>query len=382
MIDPKQHLTPVREVYIVKDEPQMYMAVRADDDFALQLAGADVVHEDDAAQFAALQNEFSISTIEEVAALARRDQSGTSFLADAGLPTGVGQRVLNEFAQTPRGAAELRDWERYDRFVYRSGCELDLNSPPTFTAAQTLGGAAATFAAPPAAAHAEVSLIGKRMPPVRDQGNRGTCVAFTTMACLEYYNNVRGEKTGLDLSEQYMYWNMVTQTGQRNLQSAYPLLSGGSCLEGTWPYFANELEDNDTQGPPPPFAAKEAPAYGCVRSRQLPPRDVDPIKNALAKDRLVGIGIPVYDSWFESAVVRKYGNITVPLPGEVAQTIGHAVTLVGYADDLEFAGGGYFIVRNSWGLNWATAGALGPGYGTIPYRYIQNFNWDAWCIES
>jgi C1A family cysteine protease len=83
-----------------------------------------------------------------------------------------------------------------------------------------------------------------------------------------------------------------------------------------------------------------------------------------------------------SPVVRKYGNITVPLPGEVPDKIGHAVALVGYEDSPEFAGGGYFIVRNSWGYNWATEGVFGPGYGTIPYRYIERFNWDAWCVVS
>jgi C1A family cysteine protease len=126
----------------------------------------------------------------------------------------------------------------------------------------------------------------------------------------------------------------------------------------------------------------EASAYKCVRVHQVPSRDIDAIKNELSNERVVGIGIPVYKSWMNSGVVRKYGNITVPLPGEVPETIGHAVALVGFSDDPQFAGGGYFIVRNSWGMNWATASALGVGYGTIPYRYISNYNWDAWSIVA
>ncbi len=106
------------------------------------------------------------------------------------------------------------------------------------------------------------------------------------------------------------------------------------------------------------------------------------LQTALQRGCIVGIGIPVYNSWMNSPVVRVYGNITAPLPGEVPQSTGHAVALVGYADDPEFADGGYFIVRNSWGNAWTSQGVFGPGYGTIPYRYITGFNSDAWCIVA
>ncbi|MCB1034894.1 MAG: hypothetical protein KDD47_13790 [Acidobacteria bacterium] len=113
---------------------------------------------------------------------------------------------------------------------------------------------------------------------------------------------------------------------------------------------------------------------------QLPPRSVAALQQALRQGRLVGVGIPVYNSWFKSPIVRKYGNITVPFPGEIPQLVGHAINLVGYEDDQDYAGGGYFIVRNSWNGYWATASVFGAGYGTIPYKYVQDLNWDAWCI--
>jgi C1A family cysteine protease len=116
--------------------------------------------------------------------------------------------------------------------------------------------------------------------------------------------------------------------------------------------------------------------------RQIPARDVGQIREAIGLQRPVAIGIPVYASWFESPVVRKYGNLTVPLPGEAPEPIGHAVALVGFADDEDFAGGGYFVVRNSWGGTWGTESGFGAGYGTIPYRYVEGYNWDAWCVSS
>jgi hypothetical protein len=45
-------------------------------------------------------------------------------------------------------------------------------------------------------------------------------------------------------------------------------------------------------------------------------------------------------------------------------------------DELE-PGGGYFIVRNSWGEGWARESPFGSGYGYISYGYIQRFNADA-----
>lgn len=47
---------------------------------------------------------------------------------------------------------------------------------------------------------------------------------------------------------------------------------------------------------------------------------------------------------------------------------GHAMLLVGYEDDESVPGGGYFIVRNSWGENWGNG-----GYAKMPYAYAELF---------
>ncbi len=47
---------------------------------------------------------------------------------------------------------------------------------------------------------------------------------------------------------------------------------------------------------------------------------------------------------------------------------GHEMLLVGYKDEDGWAGGGYFLVRNSWGEGWGT-----EGYCKIPYAYIECF---------
>ena len=43
---------------------------------------------------------------------------------------------------------------------------------------------------------------------------------------------------------------------------------------------------------------------------------------------------------------------------------------MGYQNDAEAPGGGYFLVRNSW-QPWAWEGTWAPGYGYIPYAYVS-----------
>jgi hypothetical protein len=357
-----------------------------------ELASAGAVHETDEQALRVLQSDYSISTIEEIVALADvAERKRKRILKDLPISPQTVQGLVRAYTKSDLGKLEIADWKRYERFKYQLGCEIDLESPPPDEPPGiTLGAGGAGL--PPGgegAAHVvmseprSINLIDLHMAPIRDQANRGTCVAFTSVACLEYHHHRYSGLSDLNLSEQHAYWRMVTQTGMHNLQAMLPILRDeGVCTERTWPYFGNQIPGDDAQGPPPPLAASESPAFSCQEVLQLPPRSVPDLRRALASGRLVGIGIPVYSSWYDSKVVRKHGNITVPLPGEVPQKIGHAVTLVGYEDNLEYAGGGFFIVRNSWGRNWSTAGYLGPGYGTIPYRYIEGFNWDAWYIAN
>lgn len=54
--------------------------------------------------------------------------------------------------------------------------------------------------------------------------------------------------------------------------------------------------------------------------------------------------------------------------GNITSDGNHAVLLVGYRDQVGAPGGGYFIVRNSWGTDWGY-----QGYALISYDYIQKY---------
>ena len=397
MLNPKQNLTSFTRVYQAKSallQPALGAGVAelAFGGVAAEFARQNTVHETDAAALSTLPQTHSINTIEELVALARLDATQkTNFIKDLGLPSDLSTRIIDQLRKVR--PETLADIERFEKLEYELGCDLDFSSPPpTVDPFQPAVVAGIEFGAPPPPPAGQppespptvVNLIDGNMPPIRDQAERGTCAGFASIVCLEYRLNRFGNHTGLDLSEQFQYWNMVTRTGHRNLVSAYPLLaSAGSCREITWPYYGKVIAGNDSHAPPPLSAAAEAMAYRCNQVRQIiPPRDISAIQANLQRGRVVGIGIPVYKSWYSSGTVRQYGNITLPIAGEGRDKSGHAIALVGYADDPDYAGGGYFIVRNSWGSNWATRGVFGPGYGTIPYRYISQHNWDAWCIVS
>lgn len=240
-------------------------------------------------------------------------------------------------------------------------------------------------AAPPGALPASANLIGQ-MPAVRDQGDRGTCVAHASLAAVEQLRTSSGQFQ--EMSEQFLYWNCKQNDGFPNgygtwIGVAMPLLQrDGCCLEAMWPYNGALIPGNESHTPPPPGAAADALTHRIAQFHQLPPTSVVDIKRELVRGRAVPFSIPVFNSWYDNPAVRSSGDIVLPFPGE-ARAGGHAMCMVGYQDDPaeEDIGGGRFLLRNSWDSHWGAACPLGAGYGTIPYAYIMRFGLEAYSIE-
>ena len=214
--------------------------------------------------------------------------------------------------------------------------------------------------------------------PIRNQGPRGTCVSFTLSALNEYIKRRRGLVR--DLSEQHLYYETKqidgSPAGCGTWQAkAVTVLSGrGQCREIVWPY-RNALPCNN-HGPRPAAALADA-LNNRLATLAVPTRNVLAYKTHMSKQRPVTLSIPVYNSWYQSAATRQTGRITMRI-GNEASIGGHAVCLVGYVDTPTSPGGGYFIVRNSWGTaSFGSANPFGAGYGTIPYQYITNDAWEA-----
>ncbi len=222
------------------------------------------------------------------------------------------------------------------------------------------------------------------LPPIRNQGNRGACVAYAAAAVREFMevqrlkHNPDFQPRMVDFSEQFIYWWCKEKDGLPDVSGTYPylgmqcLVEAGVALEKTWAYNYHVTPGNEGQGPPPQTAIEEAKRYRISRVIHLRPDDIDSMKAALLQGRLVMITIPMFNSWFRSRATRRFGKINLPLPDE--KSVGaHAMALVGYVDDEKAPGGGYFLLRNAW-KPWGLKNPLGPGLGAIPYAFLKAHN--------
>lgn len=227
-----------------------------------------------------------------------------------------------------------------------------------------------------------------RFGPARNQGASGTCTGFTATAMLEC--QVGG---AIDLSERFVYWGTKTIDGKPDMEGSYLrfatqwLTDYGACLEETWPYVEDRAALKER---PSDEAFREAAEFTPDDRTMLPARDVGASKCELAEGRAVGFSLPIMESHYANLRFHSEGRFTLPF--FMDQVVGgHAVCAVAYLDNswLEAngfeseLGGGAFLIRNSWGQDWAKSnplakhfGALG-GYGIVPYRYIEQQCWEA-----
>jgi C1A family cysteine protease len=224
----------------------------------------------------------------------------------------------------------------------------------------------------------------ERLPDVRDQGYRGTCVAHACAAVREY---LLGDRQ-TDLSEQFLYWaarqewisSIVFQDRPGALlgNGMTALQKYGVCPEADWPYNPDPVAGDEEQGVPPTEVLEKAKAYRIQQSVPLLSHDVRSLKAHLAGGYPIAFTVPTFNYW-TAIMIDRTGAIRLPMSTEgthnpiVWLESAHALCLVGYQDDVSVPGGGYFLVRNSWGTEWALQCPDGRGYGWLPYVYLQKY---------
>jgi Papain family cysteine protease len=224
--------------------------------------------------------------------------------------------------------------------------------------------------------------ISSCMGPVRFQGERGTCVSYAVCALVECLT-FKTSGSRLDLSEQFLYWNAKEHDGKPNaegtlIEVAVGLsVSDGNCLEQTWPYNESKIPGNEGQGPPPPAAAPEAAKHRLGTPEPVNERSPEAVRGILDEGRPVALSVPVYRNWDGNPDVNTRGYIPMPLPNSKLVG-GHAMCAVGYSSDTGFAGGGYLILRNSWGPDWAAQSPIAPGHALLPYLYLELYGWECY----
>jgi C1A family cysteine protease len=216
-----------------------------------------------------------------------------------------------------------------------------------------------------------------QMPGVRDQGNLGSCVGFAVTAMKEWQETVENAKEILagkkdsrkgeeyNLSEAWVYWNAKkidpwpNEEGTSIRYAMQVLQKIGVPCEGAWPY-------SDVDYGKPKSWSKLIAKWAIIDSYWRV-NDLNDLRIALTSGPVV-IGIPCF---LEIFMADSSGYIPYPLNPNVIYG-GHAICVVGYDDNSQ-----QVIFKNSWGSDWGN-----NGYGILPYRYINDFLWDAWAAKD
>lgn len=214
------------------------------------------------------------------------------------------------------------------------------------------------------------------MSPVKDQGQLGSCVGFAVSAMKEYQEKKehdeemakgkRGRKKVYDYSEAWVYWNAKkidvwpNEEGTSIRYAMKVLHRIGVPTEKGWPY-----KDVGDVGEPASWA--DMVARWALIDSYWRVYNLSELKIAL-NNGPVPIGVPCF---YEIFFVGTDGLVPYPAnPGQIYG--GHAICAVGYNDRTQL-----IKFKNSWGKGWGSG-----GYGYLPYKYVQDFLWDAWASKD
>jgi len=231
---------------------------------------------------------------------------------------------------------------------------------------------------------------------IEDQGNLGSCTANAGVGLYEFFER-KAYGRHIDASRLFLYkatrnllgWTGDTGAYLRTTMGALRLF--GTVPEKYWPYAIADFEKD-----PPPFCWAFAENFQATTYYRLDPPGISRqevlarIKTNLAAKLPSMFGFTVYSSIAQAAA---RGEIPFPTAGERVLG-GHAIVAVGYDDAKKIrnsnpGGGetnGAFLIRNSWGTDWASQaissqGEPMPGYGWFPYEYVtRSLAVDWWTL--
>ena len=200
--------------------------------------------------------------------------------------------------------------------------------------------------------------------PVRDQGQRGTCLAFAVTAAHEAAREVGAPCEPLCV--EMLHWASRQLKSLQFGTAAAALSQTGQPPEAAWPY--DEFRDDTLASYAPPSAARN-PGDRLKATLVRTTTDVLTVKGHLHAQQPVLLELRLCYGFHWST----NGTIPLPAPQELLPSR-HAVLAVGYDDS---QGAGAFLIRNSWGAKWGDG-----GYGRLPYGYLALPGASAWLVDS
>lgn len=205
--------------------------------------------------------------------------------------------------------------------------------------------------------------------PVRDQGPRGTCLAFAVTAAHE---QARGRRRGYrpdNLGEEVLYWACKQVDDDQALgtspqSAARALTATGQSAAELWPYDGGR--DDTAANYVPPAVALEIAAMRRA-TLQGTAADLDSLRDLMRDAHAVVLGIELWPAFYDA----HGGDLGVPVPADLLGDR-HAVALVGFDDHAQ-----QLLLRNSWGDTWGDA-----GHGRLPYAALPVVGQGAWTLED
>ena len=185
-----------------------------------------------------------------------------------------------------------------------------------------------------------------KMNPVKDQGQCGSCWAFSAVGALEGLFSTKGNL--MDLAEQELvdcsgsYGNEGCNGGLMDSAFEYVRDHGGIALQSEYKYTATDGKCKADK------TSKNAKITGYVN---VPENDPEALKAAIAKQP-VSVAVQADSFAFQ---FYKSGVVTGTSCGT---SLNHGVVAVGYDDTVSPA---FYLVRNSWGTSWGDKGHIRIG---------------------
>ena len=201
----------------------------------------------------------------------------------------------------------------------------------------------------------------KKLSPVRDQGDEGTCVSFACASGMKEYQEILDYEKLVELSPRYVYSECKKIDGMAkaegtSLRAAMQVLNKkGVCQEKFWPYQPHQ-KDKAKKG----FSTNAKKFRIITYARIL---NLNELRLSLANKGPCVIGVQVYEGMMKT----KTGIVPMPKKNEYALG-GHAICPVGYDDTKKLV-----KFKNSWSDKWGQ-----KGYGFLNYAYIEQYMMDAW----
>jgi hypothetical protein len=219
-------------------------------------------------------------------------------------------------------------------------------------------------------------LPAKFMPPVRDQGNQGSCTGHMAYGMAAYVHLYCGQPLPNDkLSPRFAYWNARVLEGSTKEDSGAEIrdaikgvVKWGISTERLCPY-----NPKNWSRPPGTTAFKNALGEMITDYARIPDGDINGIRIAISGDFPVGFGFSCYANLDDDRVTNQ-GILGMP---SGALDGGHAVWICGYDDDMKIDNEtGAVLIQNSWGTQWGCQpeGYASRGFFWMPYAYVTNKN--------